>query len=58
MDGDICGGFTRAEWELPEPIGMWREPIPVDPRRKSFFLTLKNPCNFPMRNLLKTGEKN
>jgi hypothetical protein len=57
-EGDIFGGFTRAEWELPEPIGMGRGRIPVDPRRKRFFLTLKNPCNFPMRNLLKTGEKN
>jgi hypothetical protein len=57
-EGDIFGGFTRAERELPEAIGTGRGPIPVDPRRKRFFLTLKNPCNLPMRNLLKTGEKN
>jgi hypothetical protein len=57
-EGDIFGSFTRAELELPEPIGMGRGPIPVDPRRKRFLSTLKNPCNFPMRKLLKAGEKN
>jgi hypothetical protein len=47
-----------VEWELPEPIGMGRWPIPVDPKRKRFLLSLKNPCNFPKRKLLKAGEKN
>jgi hypothetical protein len=39
-------------------IGMGREPIRVDPRRKRFLFTLKNPCSFPMSNLLTAREKN
>jgi hypothetical protein len=57
-EGNIFEGVTPVRWELPTPIGMGREPIPVDPRRKSLLFTLKNPRNFPMRKLIKAGEKN
>jgi hypothetical protein len=50
-EGDIFRGFTRVEWELPEPIGMGRGPIPVDPRRKCFLLTRARICSRPERRI-------
>jgi hypothetical protein len=55
---DIFGGLHAGGAGVARADRKGRGRIPVDPRRKRFLLTLKNLCNFPMKKLLKTGEKN
>jgi hypothetical protein len=52
-DGNIFGGFTPVEWDLP-----WISMSKADPSGKSFLFTLKNPHNVPARRFaLKAEEK-
>jgi hypothetical protein len=52
--GNIFGGFTPVEWELP-----CNSYYKADPSLKSFLFTLKNPHNVPARRFaLNTEEKN
>jgi hypothetical protein len=53
---NIFGGFTRAKWETPRPIGS--EKRFADDTLTSFLFTLHNSHNtIPMKFRLKTGPK-
>jgi hypothetical protein len=49
-DGNICGGFTPAEWDSSNKDK-------ADPSLKSFIFTLKNPHNVPARRFALKAER-